>query len=913
MGMCFYYFTSTHWDREWYQPFQGFRKHLCDTAERLLDHFDRTPGFDKFTFDGQTIVLNDIAELRPSLRARLAKYVAEGKLKVGPWYVMPDEFLVSPEALVRNLLIGREVAREFGAEPWPVGYICDIFGHIAQLPQIMADFGLKGAVAWRGFPPDRGPRLFWRGADGTVIPVIRLLPRNGYGNFTFDVRGWWDVGVDETTFKTRFRQWVENTRKHFGDTFILSDAQDHNQPAGELADILRWIRECYPEAELVCHTDYTDFFDREFPAGADLPTVAGEQIAPADIQATNEGYQISATLSSRYDVKLANDAAQNRLELAIEPECAIRAAAGAFPTDEPLRYLWRHLVQNHAHDSICGCSIDAVHRQVLVRLEEVRQLADCLEEDFVRQDRERLTGHDIRRDIHAFLGDEKALRQAEIAPDGVYRLRIFRTLPGTAHDARVMTVAFPSEAEYPAYQAEPFGYERLHSFRLYGEDGAELPYSIVKVEHNAFLPFYRHDCRFYDLYTVAFRPTLRGASWNTVEIRPSATPVRHRATQLDGRMSAANGLIRLDVASDGTFDVTDLRSGRRYARQNAYRFDRDLGDGWNHVSPAGSPVTLGSSSATIRLVHDGPCRTEFEIVRRYEFPRELEFRGNLYERYAGVTESKEIVTVELHTFVALNAGSDVLEIRTELDNPARDYRLRLAVPTGMTGKYFVSQSGAFLEREPGREHGALTDGWFESERVGKNFDGILGKRDDAGGLALLAKAGLHEAGGIPGSEGELFVTLLRAFRRTVDTNGETEGQLNKRLVWEYALKCFPSADGEAELRAALAELRTAPVTHQLGAHLVKNAPDDASFLELDGNLSFSCLKPAADGEPKTVILRLLNPADETRTGQVRFAAPFRSVRLARLDETETGTLAENADKFEVSASPRRWVTLKIRF
>jgi len=336
-------------------------------------------------------------------------------------------------------------------------------------------------------------------------------------------------------------------------------------------------------------------------------------------------------------------------------------------------------------------------------------------------------------------------------------------------------------------------------------------------------------------------------------------------------------------------------------------------DGWNHVSPAGSPVTLGSSSATVRLVHDGPCRTEFEIVRRYEFPRELEFRGNLHERYSGVAESAEPVTVELHTFVALNAGSDVLEVRTELDNPARDYRLRLAVPTGMTGKYFASQSGTFLEREPGREHGTLTDGWFESERVGKNFDGIVGKRDDAGGLALLSKAGLHEAGGIPGSEGELFVTLLRAFRRTVDTDGETEGQLNKRLVWEYALKCFPAADGEAELRAALAELRTAPVTHQLGAHLVKNAPDDTSFLELDGNLSFSCLKPAADGEPKTVILRLLNPSDEARTGRVRFALPFRSVRLARLDETETETLAENADKFEVSAAPRRWVTLKIRF
>ena len=80
MGMRFYYFTSTHWDREWYQPFQGFRKHLCDTAERLLDHFDRTPGFDKFTFDGQTIVLHDIAELREQENAFKAKWEGEKEL-----------------------------------------------------------------------------------------------------------------------------------------------------------------------------------------------------------------------------------------------------------------------------------------------------------------------------------------------------------------------------------------------------------------------------------------------------------------------------------------------------------------------------------------------------------------------------------------------------------------------------------------------------------------------------------------------------------------------------------------------------------------------------------------------------------------------------------------------------------------
>ena len=148
--MKFYYFNSTHWDREWYQPYQEFRKYLVDAARELLRIFDTEPEFRRFTFDGQTIVLEDITEIRPDWRPKLEELIRSGRLNVGPWYVMPDEFLVSGEAMIRNLQAGRRIAAEYGARAWPVGYACDIFGHIAQLPQIFAGFGFEGAVVWRG-------------------------------------------------------------------------------------------------------------------------------------------------------------------------------------------------------------------------------------------------------------------------------------------------------------------------------------------------------------------------------------------------------------------------------------------------------------------------------------------------------------------------------------------------------------------------------------------------------------------------------------------------------------------------------------------------------------------------------------------------------------------------------------------
>ena len=96
--------SHTHLDREWYQPFQEYRIRLVQLTDRLLDLLARDPGYRYFTFDGQTIILEDYLQVRPEQEATLRRYVQEGRLLIGPWYVPPDEFLVSPEATIRNLI-----------------------------------------------------------------------------------------------------------------------------------------------------------------------------------------------------------------------------------------------------------------------------------------------------------------------------------------------------------------------------------------------------------------------------------------------------------------------------------------------------------------------------------------------------------------------------------------------------------------------------------------------------------------------------------------------------------------------------------------------------------------------------------------------------------------------------------------
>ena len=172
----------THWDREWYQTFQQFRARLVHTIDKLLDILDRDRNFSYFMLDGQTIVLDDYLEVQPEQEERLKKYTRSGRITVGPWYIQPDEFLVSGEALIRNLQMGLQRAAEFG-EPMRIGYVPDCFGHIAQLPQILQGFGIDNAVFWRGVGAEaRQSEFLWAAPDGTRVLVIHLADPMGYSN-----------------------------------------------------------------------------------------------------------------------------------------------------------------------------------------------------------------------------------------------------------------------------------------------------------------------------------------------------------------------------------------------------------------------------------------------------------------------------------------------------------------------------------------------------------------------------------------------------------------------------------------------------------------------------------------------------------------------------------------------------------
>ena len=382
----------THWDREWYQTFQQFRMRLVRAVDKLLDILDRDPNFSYFMLDGQTIVLDDYLEVRPEQEKRLKRYTRSGRITVGPWYLQPDEFLVSGESLVRNLQIGLQRAAEFG-EPMRVGYLPDCFGHIAQLPQILRGFGIDSAVFWRGVGADaRKSEFYWTAPDGTRVLVVHLADSRGYSNAAV-------MPLTPQEFTTRVELLTANLLpKVTTNTLLFMNGSDHQEPQDGLPTAIESanarLSSINPEHEKILarfsgqdgnipHFDTIHLRIGTLPQYIEVVRQHGEnangrplQTLGGEMRSSQYAHLLPAVLSTRMWIKQQNAATEHLLERWVEPLTAWAWKLGATYPQGLVRLAWTYLLQNHPHDSICGCSIDQVHRENSVRFAQSQQIGE---------------------------------------------------------------------------------------------------------------------------------------------------------------------------------------------------------------------------------------------------------------------------------------------------------------------------------------------------------------------------------------------------------------------------------------------------------------------------------------------------------------------------------------------------------
>lgn len=346
--------SHTHWDREWYIGATYVNEWLPAFFESLFSMLEKEPEY-RFVLDGQMCMIEECAEeIRrvggdtESFERRLRKYAEQGRLVLGPYYLQPDWQLVSGEALVRNMEYGITEAARYGRVN-RTGWLLDNFGQIAQAPQIHDLFGVKGLVVWRGIgmsPEHISSEFRWASPDGTAVTAAYLLSsyRNGMR-----------LADRPEIMQKRIAAEAEKIESfsRTGELLMMNGYDQEMRPD----DILPQLRRMKGKAGRFRAFQSTpdELLEAICKSGAELPELKGTLY---------NGRYISVfpgTLSSRIYLKIRNEELQNQLETIAEPLCAMNYLLGGNYPQKELDHVWKLLLHNHPHDSICGVSADMIH------------------------------------------------------------------------------------------------------------------------------------------------------------------------------------------------------------------------------------------------------------------------------------------------------------------------------------------------------------------------------------------------------------------------------------------------------------------------------------------------------------------------------------------------------------------------
>ncbi len=892
--------SHTHWDREWYLPYQSFRVRLVGLFDDLLELFDADPDYKHFMLDGHTLPLEDYLEIRPDRFDDVERAVQQGKLLIGPWYIIPDEALPGGEALVRNFLRGHRVAALFGPV-MKVGYIPDPFGQIAHMPAILRGFGIERATMWRGADDSlKTTEFFWRSPDGSE--VLTVHKPHGYGNAATLPRS-------KNALMSRIGS-ARDAIEPLATTpyLLLMNGSDHLGPQTDLSSMLRTVNAELNDAECE-HSSLPALFDHIEDYMGDR---AGEWPRhEGEFRSGQRAHLLPGVLSARMWIKQSNQECEDLLAHWAEPFSTwsdiLKQQVGPewheplppttahmpFPTSpESISGLidraWRHLLENQPHDSICGCSVDRVHDEMRQRYEWVREIG----EEMVRQS---------LRTIGA-LGPD--------APLGT--IAVFNPTPQPATGFVTATVPWSDERPIVALTA-PNG-ERVGASQI-GEtqafvipDGAPAGFDRARAD----IGFVATDVPGYG-YAI-YRLDVEGEGATTPH--PLAPSPRRGEGERDSESVLENKLfsVAADLA-DGTLTVTDKSTGRTYTGLNRFVDGGDKGDEYNYCVPETEMVVdRPAAPPKISVATPAPGVRQMTIEMAYALPAGL--AADRMSRSAA-TVGERIVTT-----VTLTDGVPRVDISTVVFNAAEDHRLRVHFPTGVkTDASKADQHFGVVQRPIALPKWDPAT-WMEEPMGTYPQKAFVSVDDGAYGLTI-ANRGLPEYEVIDTKQGaEIAVTLLRCvgWLSRADISSRRGGagpqlrtpgaQMPGRH--EFAYSIIPHAGDWASAQAHVAAVQhLRPMRARWNRHGLGHIDYSGSLLEVESPaFAVSAIKRAEDGDG--VIVRVYNTLDEEADTTVDVPLAGGRVSKVNLNEEHVSDLRRDDDGVGVTARRNEIVTLRFR-
>ncbi len=705
-----YLVPHTHWDREWYEPFQTFRARLVELVDQLLERMDNDARL-RFTLDGQAATVDDYLEIRPEAEPLIRRLIAEGRLAIGPWQILMDEFLVSGETIVRNLELGWARAEELG-RAMPVGYLPDMFGHVAQMPQILRRAGIDRAAVWRGVPMAIDRDTFrWVSPDGSEVVTDYLVGGYGNGAYLFDV---------PDRLGPKLAGYLAANAAFYGERSALAMyGTDHAVPSPRLADLVDAANRERDDVEVRLAT-LAEYAARPEVDGRHGRTWLGE------LRSGARANMLMGVSSARIDLKAAAGRTERLLERYAEPLTALHG--GAWP-ERLLELAWRRVVDNSAHDSICGCSHDAVAAQVLTRFAEAEQLGRA-----VLQTTSRRIAAMVPNGDWAVVNPSPQRRTDLIALD---------VAMAEGHPLRLVAGGLPAQFQERSSKDPVVAQIRLHGDaireliarrrhgrELFGRqlngsliraqddpptitllvddigeppelDVDELVDEVVAAAEGAPDTSWELVVRAPERKELLVRVTAPPLGWSTVEatatlvdgpaavrVDPDVEPV------VVGAHSMSNGLVSVEMAADGTVRL----QGDGVMLQGVGRLvdGGDFGDSYNYGPPVVDRLVETPDIVAVSTGAAGPLLGELVVRRRYAWPIDLE--------PSGAGRDAATVDTDVTTTLELRIGEPFVRIAIEFENRSRNHRLRWHVPlpepaatSSAEGQFAVVERGLTME------------------------------------------------------------------------------------------------------------------------------------------------------------------------------------------------------------------------
>lgn len=880
--------SHSHWDREWYMPFEYHRKKLVELIDNCMEMFEKDANFKSFHLDGHTVLLEDYLEIKPQNKEKIKKYIKEGKFVIGPWYVLQDEFLTSPEANVRNLLVGMNIARDYGKVS-RLGYFPDSFGNAGQMPQLLKQAGMKAIAFGRGVKPtgmnnsisegedysSQFSEMYWCSPDGSTLPAILFANwyHNGYEIPSDGNREYWDKAL-------------KNVEKYASTKeLLLMNGCDHQPVQRDLSLALERARENYPDYNFV-HSDFEQYVSdliEELPEN--LGTVQGELIG----QNTDGWFNLVNTASSHVDLKIMNKTCENLLENVAEPLSVIAAQLGKEHSREFLLYAWKTLMKNHAHDSICGCSCDAVNDEMYSRFQKSMQVTETMISENLNYIVEHMdiSGVIACEAVFGIVNTYSKERCGVVSVD----VDIRRIYGGDKIHASFAEI---NDTLYTGF------------YELVDENEQKIPCTVInrRTRFGYDLP----DDRFRQPYvaetvTVVFEACrIKPMGYKVYGLRKVDVKAKG-GTLLTAKNVMENLYVKVMINEDGTIDLWDKENDRQFSGLLRFEDVADLGTGYTFI-PAykDQPILSGGAPAKIELITNEEFMAEYKITTEMFIPAS-EDNEAAKERntYVGFTErkggrSKKTVALNVVSYVSLEKNGRSVKVRTEFTNTARDHRLRVLFPNNI----HCSQHKVESIFETATRDNSRNESWVYPSGC-ERMQGFVMMKDEQSGLAI-ASIGLHEYEIL--ADNTIAVTLVRAFGEMGDWGvfPTERSQMLKPLSFEYEITPFKTEGAAVEELAAFQyPLQKMQITKSVNTNFVNN-----EFV-WSGDLQLSAFKIAQ--ESNDIIMRWVNYSAQEQTLVINKTDWIHNLYMSNVIEEKGDTLLCKNGTWVITVKPFEIMTV----